>query len=114
MAYLSFTISNELFEAASERLIREASGLIAQTLRKSESAICVSVSHATMVFGGDSAASAFVELRSPDGLDANANSVLSKKLCDLLMREADVPPDRVYLNFVDLERASWGHGGRSL
>ncbi len=114
MVYLSLTLSHELFETAREHLIREASELIAQTLRVSESTVCVSVSHAAMVFGGATGSAAFVELRSPDGLDANVNSVLSKRLSELLRREAEVAPDRVFLNFVDLERASWGWDGKTL
>ena len=114
MAYLAVTVSNELFEATRTKLIREASAIVAQTLHKSESVVCVSVRHAAILFGGESGSAAFVELRSPDGLGANVNSLLSKKLCELLLREAGVPPERVYLNFVDLELPSWGWDGKSL
>ena len=91
MPYLSLTLSNELFEGTRDRLMHAASALVAETLRKSESAVCVSIQHATMLFAGGSGPSAFLELRSLGGLDANTNTVLSRKLCELIEREADYP-----------------------
>ncbi len=114
MPYLSLTLSNELFENTRDRLLHVASALVAETLRKSESAVCVSIQHAPMLFAGGSGPSAFLELRSVGGLNANTNTVLSRKLCELLEREADIPPDRVFLNFVEVDRADWGWNAKTL
>lgn len=113
MPYLSLTLSNELFEGTRDRLLHEASALVAETLGKSESLVCVSIRHAAILFAGDSGPAAFIELRSLGGLDANTNAVLSRELCALLEREADVPPERVFLNFVDVERPDWGWNAKT-
>ncbi len=108
MPYVSLTLSHQLFEGIRDRLLHEVSAAVAETLRKSESVVCVSIRDAAMLFGGASGPSAFVEVRSIGGLDANTNTVLSRRLCELLEREAEVPPDRVFLNFVEVEREDWG------
>ncbi len=113
MPYLSLTLSNELFESARDRLLHQVSALVAETLGKSESLVCVSIQHAAILFASGSGPAAFLELRSLGGLDANTNTVVSRKLCELLEREADVPPDRVFLNFVEVERADWGWNAKT-
>ena len=67
-----------------------------------------------MLFGGEAGPAAFLELRSIGGLDANTNAVLSRKLCKLLESEIDIPPERVFLNFVNVKRGDWGWNGKTL
>ena len=113
MPHLSITLWNEPFESIRQKLMAGASALVAKTLVKSESSVCVTVPHAAMLFGGEPGPAAFLELRSLGGLDANVNAVLSRKLCKLLESEIDIPPERVFLNFVNVERGDWGWNGKT-
>ncbi len=54
MPYLSLTLSNELFESTRDRLLHKVSALVAETLGKSESLVCVSIQHAAILLAGGS------------------------------------------------------------
>jgi phenylpyruvate tautomerase PptA (4-oxalocrotonate tautomerase family) len=53
---------------------------------------------------------AYLELKSI-GLPAQRTKEFSALLCDLVSRELDIPPDRVYIEFSDAPRAMWGWNG---
>lgn len=114
MPLVDITLSHELFESVREKILREVSGLVASTLGKSEASVQILLSDAHALFGGEPGPSAFVEVRSVDSLDANTTSRLARQMCDLLQDEADVPAERVYLNFMEVARGDWGWNGKLL
>ena len=63
-----------------------------------------------MRHAGAEGPAAFVEVRSIGGLSKKANGELSRRVCALLSA-AGIPGGRVYLNFVDVPAANWGHDG---
>ncbi len=94
-----------------QRLLREASTLIAGQLGKSERYVMVSLEPvARMLFGGSGAAAAYLELKSL-GLQPPEVPALSKALCELMQRMADIPAERVYIEFSSPERPMWGWNG---
>ena len=54
---------------------------------------------------------AFVDIRSIGGLTGDVKRELSKQLCKLLTDSLGVAPDRVYLNFTELNAGNWGWNG---
>jgi len=49
-----------------------------------------------------------VDVRSIGGPGNAVNGQLSQKICALLKTSLSIPPERVYLNFTDVDGASWG------
>lgn len=89
--------------------------LCAEGLGKPESVVQAVVSdNLTFTFAGKpDARSAFVELRSIGGLSPDVNKQLSSDICALLERELNIPPAGIYINFIDIPRANWGHDNKT-
>ena len=62
-----------------------------------------------MLFGGDNAPLAYLELKSIGLLESQTNE-LSAMLCQL-MHDYAIPVDRVYIEFMDAPRKMWGWNG---
>lgn len=114
MPLLEITTSNDLFETVREKILRDASAVVATTLGKSEASVMVTLRSATGLFGGDAGPCAFLELRSVGGLDPDTSTRVAERLCTLLEAEADVPSERIYLNFHRVNGSEWGWNGRLL
>lgn len=90
-------------------LAKALSEICAEKLGKPESHVLSMVyDDPTILFGGELAKSAFVEVTSIGGLNEEVNTALSKAVCDLLSEKVDIDPARVYLNFTDIARSNWG------
>jgi phenylpyruvate tautomerase len=94
-----------------EALLLSLSKVVAGTIGKPEQYVMVSIDQAAIVMSGKVGDAAFVDIRSIGGLTADVNRKLSQQVCKLLKDSLGVPPDRVYLNFTDVEAGSWGWNG---
>ncbi len=108
MPYLSITLSVEPFETTRDALLVEASKIVAEALEKPEEFVQVACWSAGMIFGGDSAPSAHLELAVIGTLEATTNARITAKLCALLEERLEVPPERVFVRFREVDRADWG------
>ena len=45
------------------------------------------------------------------GLTGVVNGKLSQKVCQLLHDSLGIPPNRIYLNFTDVQASHWGWNG---
>ena len=75
---------------------------------KPEQYVMVTVSHSAMVMSGKTGEAAFVDIRSLGGLNGETNRKLSQQICKLLKDSLGIAPDRVYLNFTEVEARNWG------
>ena len=66
---------------------------------------------AATLMSGKPGDGAFVDLRSIGGLGDEVNRKLSQQVCKLLKDSLGISPDRVYLNFTDVEAVNWGWNG---
>ena len=66
----------------------------------------------SLVFAGTDDPAAFAELRSIE-LSVNETSFLSSQLCSFASEQLDIPTDRIYISFVDLDRNRWGWNGKT-
>jgi phenylpyruvate tautomerase PptA (4-oxalocrotonate tautomerase family) len=54
---------------------------------------------------------AFVDVRSIGGLGGDVPANLSRKICALLAESLAIAPNRIYLNFTEVEASNWGWKG---
>lgn len=96
-----------------ESLLAGLSRIVAHTIGKPEEYVMVTVNPAGILMSGKTGDAAFVDLRSIGGLSETVNRQLSEKLCRFLNQSLGVPPDRVYLNFTEVEASDWGWNGKT-
>ena len=111
MPLLKLETTVSIPEDKRKSLLTSLSKLLAVTLGKPEQYVMVSIGQAGMVMSGKSGEAAFVDIRSIGGLSGDVNRKLAQQVCKLLTDSLGLSPDRVYLNFTDVEAGSWGWNG---
>ena len=92
-------------------LLAALSKAVAGTIGKPEQYVMVAIGSGAILMSGEPGDAAFVDIRSIGGLTADVNRKLSQQVCKLLNDSLGIPPDRVYLNFTDVEAGNWGFNG---
>ena len=98
-------------EAIRDRLLGEGTRTLVEVMDKPERFVMVLCEREQMALGNSTDPCAYLELRSIGGLDEKTNAAMAKRLCVMMREVAEVPEDRVFINFVDMERAYWGWNG---
>ena len=98
-------------EQQRQQLLASLSKVVAGTIGKPEQYVQITIAPAAILMSGKPGAAAFVDIRSIGGLDGEVNRKLSGQVCQLLRDSLGIAPDRVYLNFTDVDAASWGWNG---
>jgi phenylpyruvate tautomerase len=111
MPLLRLETSVALPEDKRKALLAALSKAVAETIGKPEQYVVVSASPAAMLMSGKPGDGAFVDLRSIGGLSDEVNRKLSQQVCRLLKDSLGISPDRVYLNFTDVDAGNWGWNG---
>ena len=111
MPLLKLETSAALPEDKRKALLAALSKAVAETIGKPEQYVMVTAGQAAMVMSGKPGDGAFVDLRSIGGLSDAVNRKLSQQVCKLLKDSLGISPDRVYLNFTDVDAGNWGWNG---
>jgi phenylpyruvate tautomerase len=111
MPLLKLETTVALSEEQRKALLASLSRAVAGTIGKPEQYVMVSLSQSAMLMSGKGDAAAFVDLRSIGGLSGNVNRKLSSEVCKLLKDVLGITPERVYLNFADVDAGNWGWNG---
>ena len=111
MPLLKLETTVALSEDKRKSLLSALSKAVAGTIGKPEQYVMVSAGQAAMVMSGKPGDAAFVDIRSIGGLSNDVNRKLSQQVCKLLGESLGMPPDRVYLNFSDVDAGNWGWNG---
>eukprot|EP00438_Fugacium_kawagutii_P001250 Skav223446 [mRNA] locus=scaffold350:783546:784181:- [translate_table: standard] len=91
--------------------MKAASKAVADSLGKPESYVAVSVQDGQdIIWGGSDAPCALCKVISLGSINKENNGALTKAISALLA-EFDVPANRIYVNFFDLERQNVGYNG---
>ncbi len=98
-------------EEKRKTLLAALSKVVAGTIGKPEQYVMVTIGSAAILMSGKPGDAAYVEIRSIGGLSGDVNRKLSQQVCKLLNDSLGIPPDRVYLNFNDVEAGNWGWNG---
>jgi phenylpyruvate tautomerase len=97
-----------------EVLLLEASKIISHNTGQPETYVMVLLTEGSGILGGRTGPVAFADVRSIGSLDKKTNGALAKALCDLLKKELDIAPDRVFLNFTEIEATRWAWKGSTV
>jgi len=94
-------------------LATSLSKIVAENIGKPEKYVMVSISAASMIISAQPGDAAFADVRSIGGLGQTINRRLSQQICGLLKTSLNIPPERVYLNFTNVEAGNWGWNGNT-
>ena len=111
MPLLKLETTAALSEDKRQALLASLSKTVAETIGKPQQYVMVAASQAAMQMSGSPSDAAFVDVRSIGGLTEDVNRKLSQKVCQLLHDSLGIPPNRIYLNFTDVEASHWGWNG---
>lgn len=113
MPYFSIDTNQALEASKTKEIMKKASVLIAELLGKPESYVMVSIKPDTpLIFGGAADPAAFVRLKSI-GLAEDRCAEFSEKICGFIEQELEIPKNRVFIDFKDLERKIFGWDGKT-
>ncbi len=114
MPYLKIQTNLPLSQKAERTVLQTASALIASELSKPEEFVMLALQDNThMLFAGSDDPVAFLELKAV-GLPVKKTRPLSAKLCKLIEEHLGIPPQRVYVKFIDVKHGMWGWKGDTL
>jgi phenylpyruvate tautomerase len=111
MPLLKLETTVVLTEDQRRALLASLSKTVAETIGKPEQYVMVTASPAAMQMSGSPGDAALVDVRSIGGLTSDVNRKLSQKVCQLLHDSLGIPPNRIYLNFTDVQASHWGWNG---
>ena len=92
-------------------LLASLSTIVAATIGKPEDYVMVTIHPTAIQMAGEPGNAAFVDIRSIGGLSVETNRRLAEKVCKELGDHAGIPPERVYVNFTEIEAVNWGWKG---
>ena len=108
MPYFSIETNQTVDPASNRDLMKKTSTFIAELLGKPEPFVMIAIKPGTpLIFAGSAEPAAFVRLKSI-GLPKERNTDFSEKICGFIQQELNVPPNRVFIDFKDLERDMFG------
>ena len=113
MPLLKLETTVPLPEEKGKPLLTALSKAVAGTIGKPEQYVMVTVSQSAMLMSGKTGDAAFADVRSIGGLNGETNRKLSQQICKLLKDLLGIAPERVYLNFSDVEAGNWGWNERT-
>ena len=111
MPLLKLETTVPLTEEKGKPLLAAFSKAVASATGKPEQYVMVTASHSAFLMSGKAGEAAFVDIRSIGGLNGETNRKLSQQICKLLKDSLGIAPDRVYLNFTEVEAGNWGWNG---
>ena len=111
MPLLKLETTAALTDDQRKTLLPALSKAVAGTIGKPEQYVMVTASQAAMLMSGKAGDTALVDIRSIGRLSDEVNVKLSQQICKLLREVLGIAPERVYLNFSELEAGRWGWNG---
>lgn len=111
MPLLKIETTVALSEEQRRTLLGSLSKAVASVIGKPEQYVMVNLRQSAMLMSGKHGEAAFVDIRSIGGLNSGVNRKLSQQICKLLHDSLGIAPDRIYLNFTDVEAGNWGWNG---
>ena len=108
MPYLKIETNQQVDGGAIKETLQRTSAFVADLLGKPNKWVMVSIDHGSpMMFGGSTEPMAYVEIKSI-GLPQDKCPDFSKDLCNFIESEFDVPADRIYIDFHDIDGKMFG------
>lgn len=111
MPYVSLKIDGDNAKQAVGDVLEQLARDVAEPLGKSVASVMASFESAEIMMAMESGPAAFLEVKSIGGLDNAVNTEITRRICATLEARLGIPPDRVYINFIDIARSDWGWKG---
>jgi phenylpyruvate tautomerase len=111
MPLLKLDTTVALSDDQRKSLLPALSKIVAETIGKPETYMMVAINASAIFMAGQPGDAAFVDIRSIGGLSTQVNQQLSKKVSTLLNQTLGIAPNRIYLNFSDVDASNWGWNG---
>lgn len=113
MPYFNIETNQPVDRESNGKLLKKLSAFIAELLGKPESYVMISLKPGTdLIFAGSDEPAAFVRVKSI-GLPKEGCAQFSEKICGFIEQELQVPKNRVFIDFKDLERSMFGWNGKT-
>jgi len=109
MPYLKIETNRVIGDIEAEDLKHALEKVIMDVMGKPLERIMVAFDQIDMDFGGSNEACAYAQLQSLGGLSKEVNDELCVKFCAAITNNIHVPADRIFINFIHLERDHWGN-----
>tara|TARA_Y100001978_G_scaffold72768_1_gene65252 strand:- start:455 stop:793 length:339 start_codon:yes stop_codon:yes gene_type:complete len=94
-----------------QMLLAKSSDFISNLLGKPENFVMVKLTHSlSMFFAGNDELCAFIEIKSIGSL---IPSKMSKPICDFFSNELEIPTERIYIFFQDVDSNQWAWNCRT-
>jgi len=115
MPLIALDTSCEVAEAAKKQaLVAGLSRLVVEGTGKPEQYVMACVrDKVAMAMSGSAAPCALVTVKAIGGLSKSVNQGLAGKITQMLQRELDLPGDRVYITFEELDAGHWAWKGKT-
>ncbi|NLD99698.1 MAG: hypothetical protein GX640_07475 [Fibrobacter sp.] len=111
MPLLKLSVSEKIDDSRRQSLLSQLSSMVATCFSKPETYVMVIIEQNSIMMSGSIAPAAFASLSSIGGINSKNNNAFAKKLCTFLNDEFRIEPNRVYINFVDVDAGNWGWNG---
>jgi len=89
-------------------ILKALSSMLAKELGKPENYVMVIIDQCAAMMSGGEGKAAFADIRGIGGFSGPVNKKLSNALCDYILKTFNIPPERVYMNFTNVNAADWG------
>lgn len=95
-----------------ETLLKSLSSKLAKHFGKPESYVMTSFEpEVKMTFGGTFEPVCYIEIKNVGRMSPDVTKAMSQDFCQTIQEHLSVPKNRIYIEFVDAERAMWGWNG---
>ena len=114
MPYFRIETNRQIDDAANSALMKKATGFLAEMMGKPEHVIMVTIRpDKPYMFAGTGDPTAFVQIKAV-GLKKDKCPEYSSQVCNFIEAEIDVPKDRVFVEFTDIDPTVFGFNGDTL
>ncbi len=111
MPLIRMETSVKIEEGQKSELVLALSKIAAEATGKPEMYVMAMISDSTMSMAGKTGPAAFVDVRSIGSINSRVNKTISQNVAALLQKSLNIPGDRVYISFNDVQGANWGWNG---
>ncbi len=113
MPYFSIQTNQTVDQPTQQELLKKSTGFVADLLGKPEQYVMISMqTSAPLMFGDSDDPTALVELKSI-GLPRDRCGEFAEKISGFVQAELGAPPDRVFIDFKELERDLFAWNGKT-
>ena len=101
-------------QSKKQALAKTLSQIAAEASGKPEQYVMACIhDNVTMTMSGAAGPCALVTVKAIGGLSKSVNQAFAAHISELLQRELDIAPNRVYLTFEELTSSHWAWNGRT-